>query len=100
MQYPKFLISINDLELENEFGKKYKGTGGMLNGIIDMIIENEDHFVLVDYKTDKIDNLNIIAEKYKNQIFLYKKALEKIEKKPVKTALIYSFYKKTEIRIF
>ena len=96
----KFLISINDLELENEFGKKYKGTGGMLNGIIDMIIENEDHFVLVDYKTDKIDNLNIIAEKYKNQIFLYKKALEKIEKKPVKTALIYSFYKKTEIRIF
>ncbi|MBS1324945.1 MAG: hypothetical protein HP044_03320 [Oscillospiraceae bacterium] len=72
----------------------------MLNGIIDMIIENEDHFVLVDYKTDKIDNLNIIAEKYKNQIFLYKKALEKIEKKPVKTALIYSFYKKTEIRIF
>lgn len=96
----KFLISINDLELENDFGDKYKGTDGMLNGIIDMIIENEDHFVLVDYKTDKIDNLNIIAEKYKNQILLYKKALEKIEKKPVKTALIYSFYKKIEIRIF
>ena len=30
----KFLISINDLELENEFGKKYKGTDGMLNGIL------------------------------------------------------------------
>lgn len=96
----KFLISINDLELENEFSDKYKGTDGMLNGIIDMIIENEDHFILVDYKTDKINNINIIAEKYKGQIYLYKKALEKMEKKTVKAALIYSFYKKTEIRIF
>lgn len=96
----KFLISIDDLDLDSEFGESYKGTDGMLNGIIDMVIENEDNIILVDYKTDKINNPQMLADIYKEQIYLYKKTLEKTEKKPVEKALIYSFYKKTEIRIF
>ncbi len=96
----KFLISIDDLELEDDFGTLYEGTDGMLNGIMDMVIENEDSVILVDYKTDKVENPAVLAKKYKQQLLLYKKALEKIQPKPIASALIYSFYKKTEIKVF
>lgn len=95
----KFLIAIDDLELEDEFGMEYKNTSGMLNGIIDMVLEFEDYLVLVDYKTDRVSDINELAEKYKRQIELYKLTLEKTEIKPVKEALIYSFSKKSEIRV-
>ena len=49
-------ISIDELELNDDFGEKYSGTDGMLNGIIDMIIENEDTLILADYKTDRIND--------------------------------------------
>ena len=71
----------------------------MLNGIIDMVLEFEDYLVLVDYKTDRVSDINELAEKYKRQIELYKLTLEKTEIKPVKEALIYSFSKKSEIRV-
>ncbi len=96
----KFLISIDDLELGDDFSEVYKGTDGMLNGIMDMIIENENALVLVDYKTDKVENLSSLIKRYKKQLLLYKKALEKIQPKPVESAIIYSFYKKAEIKIF
>lgn len=95
----KFLIAIDDLELDDELGMEYKNTSGMLNGIIDMVLEFEDYLVLVDYKTDRVSDINELAEKYKRQITLYKLTLEKTEEKPVKEALIYSFSKKSEIRI-
>ncbi|MGN1481946.1 helicase-exonuclease AddAB subunit AddA [Porcipelethomonas sp.] len=96
----KFLISINDLDLNDELSEKYSGTDGMLNGIIDMIIENENSIVLVDYKTDKISDPEILVQNYEKQIYLYKKAVEKIYQRPVNSAIIYSFHLKTEIKIF
>ena len=48
MREKKFLISINDLELDDEFSESYKGTDGMLSGIMDMVIENDDHLSRID----------------------------------------------------
>ncbi|MGN0620823.1 MAG: helicase-exonuclease AddAB subunit AddA [Porcipelethomonas sp.] len=96
----KFLVSIDDLELDDDFGNEYKNTEGMLNGIIDMILVENNSIILVDYKTDRISNVNELAEKYRSQLLLYKKTLDKIQPLPVSEALIYSFYKKTEIRVF
>ncbi len=93
----KFLISIEDLELDDEFSKQYNGTDGMLNGIMDMVIEKENSVILVDYKTDKVENVDKLATTYGKQLLLYKKALEKIQDKPVEAAIIYSFYKKAEV---
>lgn len=96
----KFLISIEDLELNDVFGALYKGTDGMLNGIMDMVIENENSVILVDYKTDKVSNPSILATRYRQQLLLYKKSLEKTQSKPVISAMIYSFYHKTEVKVF
>lgn len=61
----------------------------LIHGIIDGYLEYEDHIVLFDYKTDYI-NPNYLAQeqqrilqKYQGQLYLYKKALEISEHKPV-----------------
>lgn len=95
----KFLAAIDDLELDGEIGEEYRGTMGMINGIIDMVLEYEDCLVLVDYKTDHVTDINELAERYSGQLELYRKALAKIETKPVKETLIYSVYKKAELQI-
>lgn len=63
----------------------------LVQGIADCVFEENGELVLVDYKTDRVDNENELLDLYKNQIAFYKKAIEKTLKKPVKTALLYSF---------
>lgn len=95
----KFLIAIDDLDINLELREEYKNTSGMLNGIIDMVLEFEDYIILVDYKTDRVSDINELSQRYSEQLMLYKKTLEKTETKPIREAVIYSFYKKSEITV-
>lgn len=63
----------------------------LVQGIIDMAFEENGQLVLVDYKTDNVDNLGIapMIKKYETQIQIYKKALETITKKRVKDKYLY-----------
>lgn len=61
----------------------------LVQGVIDLIVEFEDHIVLVDYKYSN-SNILTLRDKYKEQIRLYKLALEKAFKKPVRDSYIYS----------
>ena len=63
----------------------------LLQGVIDCFFYEDDEIVLVDYKTDRYDNIGEIHEKYDRQLELYKYALEKITKKTVKDCYIYLF---------
>lgn len=63
----------------------------LLQGVIDCFFYEDDEIVLVDYKTDRYDNIGEIHEKYDRQLELYKYALEKITKKTVKESYIYLF---------
>ena len=60
----------------------------LVQGVVDMMIEFEDHFVLIDFKYSK-SNITTLKERYKTQLQLYKMAIEKAYKKPVKNAYIY-----------
>ena len=74
----------------------------LVQGIIDLYyLDKDDNINLVDYKTDYIENGNEIEliNKYKEQLYLYKKALEQVYKKEVKNTYIYSVYLNKEIRI-
>ncbi len=63
----------------------------LLQGVIDCFFEEDGQLVLVDYKTDRYDDVKEIHEKYDRQLELYKYALEKITKKTVKESFIYLF---------
>ncbi|MBE6852045.1 MAG: helicase-exonuclease AddAB subunit AddA [Ruminococcus sp.] len=86
----QFLMRISDLELGFDELSEFSGTDSMIQGIIDMYFEEDDGIVLVDYKTDNVSDVSVLAENYSMQVAIYKAALEKIENKKVKQALIYS----------
>lgn len=68
-----------------------------VQGIADLLFEEEDGFVLVDFKTDHVANLAVLAERYEKQMRLYAKMLGKITPKPIKEQIIYSLYQGREI---
>lgn len=65
----------------------------LLQGIIDLYyIDKNDNLILVDYKTDYVEkeNKESLILKYKEQLNLYKEALEKALNKKVDKVIIYS----------
>ena len=81
---------------EREFilQEEVNGTSAIVQGIIDCYFEDEDGLVLIDYKNSyigRMDDERKIAERYKGQVKIYKKALELACGKTVKEAYLYLF---------
>lgn len=68
-----------------------KGECVLIRGIIDCLFYEEDGAVVVDYKTDYVDQTNLKekVEYYTNQLNLYTEAVETILKTPVKEKHLY-----------
>lgn len=63
----------------------------LVQGIIDIFIEKENEIILVDYKTSRLQDINLI-KKYDLQLKIYEKALrEKFPNKTIKK-YIYSIF--------
>ena len=72
----------------------------LIQGIIDVFWEGADGIVLLDYKTDHVDNAQELVHRYKKQLELYADALSRFfGEKPVKEILIYSFALAETIRL-
>ncbi len=65
----------------------------LVQGIIDLYMEEEDGLVLLDYKTDYVEKGQgeKLVDRYRTQLMWYKRALEQMTGKKVKETLIYSF---------
>lgn len=92
--------SVNDVfagDKDNTaFVSDEKGERVLIQGVVDLMIEDTDGFILIDYKTTRPEN--ILKESYKIQLSLYSDAIEKILNKPVKEKYIYSFVLKKLIK--
>ena len=72
----------------------------LVQGIIDLYyITNDEKIVLVDYKTDRVKSEEELIEKYKVQLNIYKRAIEKSLNKKVDKVYIYSVYLGKEIEV-
>ena len=71
----------------------------LVQGIIDVFWEEDDGIVLLDYKTDRVDEEDELVLRYEKQLQLYKSAIEKAYEQPVKEVLIYSFALERSISI-
>ena len=83
-----FYLNINSNEL-------FEGTNEpiLVQGVIDIYyISKEDKLILVDYKTDYVKEEKELVERYKSQLDLYKRALEKALNRKVDKECIYSTY--------
>lgn len=61
----------------------------LVQGVLDMLVEYEDHFDIVDYKFSNLKAV-VLKQKYAEQLRLYKMAVEKSFNKPVEHVYIYS----------
>ncbi|MFR3764516.1 MAG: hypothetical protein ACLTXS_15660 [[Clostridium] symbiosum] len=63
----------------------------LIQGIIDAWFEEEDGLILVDYKTDYVNDTQILVKRYKTQLDYYEKALTQMLGRNVKERYIYSY---------
>lgn len=78
--------------------KNLKDEKILIQGIADCIIEENNELVIIDYKTDRINEAKLIKN-YKQQLKIYKHAIEKITQKKVKECYLYSLYLNKEIKV-
>ncbi len=72
----------------------------LVQGIIDLFyINKEGELVLVDYKTDYVEEESLLIQKYKVQLDIYSKALQEVFNRKVDKIYIYSTYLDKEIKI-
>lgn len=72
----------------------------LVQGMIDTYAEEDDGLLLVDYKTDYVEETEELKKRYQVQIQYYIRALEQVTGKTVKEALLYSLRLQQEIRVF
>ncbi|MBR4745507.1 MAG: UvrD-helicase domain-containing protein [Clostridia bacterium] len=82
----------------SEFVQNGKDIFTIIQGVIDLAIINQNDIVLIDFKTNKTDEVTL-ANTYNKQLNLYASALSKKEHKQVKDKLLYSFYLQKFVRI-
>lgn len=72
----------------------------LVQGIIDLYyINKENELILVDYKTDFVQEAEELVSKYNKQLELYQKALEESLHRKVNHIYIYSTFLKKEIEV-
>ncbi|HBV23067.1 MAG TPA: helicase-exonuclease AddAB subunit AddA [Jeotgalicoccus sp.] len=66
----------------------------IVQGIIDCLLEYDDHYTIIDYKTDRVAGTNLtgeqLADRYSTQMDIYTKSAQVSLGKPV-TAVLYFF---------
>ena len=63
----------------------------LLKGLMDLVFEEEDGIVIVDYKTDRIRSSRLLARNYRLQMRCYRRAVEEMTGRRVKETLLWSF---------
>ena len=64
----------------------------IVQGAVDLCFEEDNGIIVLDFKTDRVDNMRELVDCYGEQLEIYSAAAEKIFEKPVKERIIYSFH--------
>lgn len=90
MMKDKLCNLLEDFDYEEEI---------LVQGVVDLFVVKEDEIVLVDYKYSNSNSEEYLVKKYKNQLKLYKKAIEKSFKLPINDVYLLSIKNNNLIKI-
>lgn len=94
-EYPfTVLLAGGDPLPETETGEQI-----LIQGVIDCLFREDDAWILVDYKSDRLETADAFRSRYAVQLTLYKRAVEQITHRPVEETYIYSLHLQQEIRL-
>ena len=71
----------------------------ILQGAVDLAFIEDGQIVIVDYKTDRVKEPQMLKDRYAPQLLLYKDAMEQCLGLPVKECLIYSIWHGTQVAV-
>jgi len=95
----KFLHFIKAKDADNTLDGEIAEQEILIQGIADCLIFEDDGIVIVDYKTDYVNNEGILIERYFDQLKFYKQAVEQSFEQKVKQCLLYSLHLEKEVEI-
>ena len=62
----------------------------LVQGVVDCAFMEDDGWVLVDYKTDRVEDEEAFREAYRPQLKWYAEAVRELTGKPVKETWLYA----------
>ena len=99
-------VKMNDIYINDKVFKNnreiYEDESVMLRGVIDLYFEEDDGLVILDYKTDWIDDENNkkeIIHRYKKQLEIYAEVLSTLTGKKIKEKYLYLFSIDEQVKI-
>lgn len=87
----RFLTELPATQLDSTLQSELMNEKIIVQGAVDLCFIEDGEIVVVDFKTDRVDNLCQLKDTYSEQLNIYAQALNKIFDKPIKEKLIYSF---------
>lgn len=95
----KFAVLIPALKLNPNLNEELGKEKILIQGIADLVFEENNGIIILDYKTDRTKNEQELIDRHTDQIKTYAEALEQIFGKPVTEAYLYAFSLDKEIKI-
>lgn len=93
----RFLTEIPVRTVAPNLSDEFQNENIIVQGAVDVCFVEDDGIVILDFKTDRVDTLQELADTYSEQLNIYSLAAQKIFNKPIKQKIIYSFNLNSEI---
>lgn len=93
----RFLTEIPAQKIAPDLPDNFDNEKIIVQGAVDVCFAEPDGLVILDFKTDRVDNEEALKEAYSEQLNIYSQACEKIFQMPIKEKIIYSFSLSKEI---
>lgn len=71
----------------------------IVQGVIDLVVENDDGAILIDYKTNKVSSSKTLVDEYAMQLKIYAHAFELATNIKITKKYLYSFYQHKLIEV-
>lgn len=95
----RFMTEVKASAIDPDLIGEAGDTPVIIQGAVDLCFDEGDGIVVVDFKTDRVQNDMQFINAYKEQLEIYSDACRRIFGKEVKEKIIYSFALKKEITL-
>lgn len=96
-----FTLNVPLSSVDRDLGRECAGESMLVQGKIDCFFERADGgFTVVDFKTDRVKSLDVLAERYRLQLAYYRRAVCEMTGNDDVRTVIYSFFHGKSIEVF
>lgn len=95
----RFLTEVDATSIVPTLDERFKDEKIVVQGAVDICFVENEEVVILDFKTDRVEDDAALKQAYAEQLNIYALACEKIFGLPIKQKIIYSFALSKEIEI-